>query len=592
MLRIRVLLLVAGCLALKPFPAGDGHLRAQQVTAPSPVASHAPYEAVIGSYCAGCHNQRLRTGGLAFDALDMSDVGTRADVWEKVFQKLRMGAMPPPGLPRPDKPTLDAFIAWLETELDLPAGREPNPGRTGSVHRLNRFEYRNAVRDLLGLDIDVDALLPVDDADKNGFDNVATMLSVSPTLLDRYLSAARKLSRLALGIPPVGPATDTYKAPLLLDQNGADERAVAVRIARRLRGAALLSGRWRVHRSRFASGGNSTTTSSVSARRTGSRCAWMASAFSLDRRRCGDGEPRLRRASWGRCSATRRGRSTLSRRTRAWRFGSGHGPVHGSSASRSSRGCPCPRMACSRPGDQAGVRKNVTRCSKAIHRRQRGDRRAVLGRWSRAIRRAAVRSLSCRPAAAAENRRAPGRFFRRSRAEPIAGPSPIRKSGPAAFLRGRPERGQLRHGPAVRARERLLADPNFLFRIERDPANVAARHGVPPHGSRACVPAVVLPVEQRARRASCSTWLSRGRLKEPAVLDQQVAAHAGFSAVDGGARGQFRRPVAAAASAAQRRAERRGVSGLRRELARGVSPGDEPVRRQHAAAKTAAWWTC
>src|SRR4030095_1267580 len=209
---------VAGCLALKPFPAGDGRLSAQQQIAPSPLASQAPHEAVVRSYCAGCHNQRLRTGGLAFDALDMSDVGTRPDVWEKVSQKLRMGAMPPPGQPRPDKPALDSFIAWLETQLDLSADRDRNPGRTGSVHRLNRFEYRNAVRDLLGLDIAVDALLPADDADKNRFDNVATMLSVSPTLLERYLSAARKLSRLALGIPPVGPTTDTHKAALLLPQ--------------------------------------------------------------------------------------------------------------------------------------------------------------------------------------------------------------------------------------------------------------------------------------------------------------------------------------------------------------------------------------
>src|SRR6185295_20037579 len=99
----------------------------------------------------------------------------------------------------------------LEGELDASATRNVNPGRTGSVHRLNRSEYQNAIRDLLGLEIDVAALLPVDDADKNGFDNVANMLSVSPALLDRYLTAARKISRLALGITPVGPVTATYK---------------------------------------------------------------------------------------------------------------------------------------------------------------------------------------------------------------------------------------------------------------------------------------------------------------------------------------------------------------------------------------------
>ena len=150
----------------------------------------------------------------------MSDVGGQAEVWEKVLLKLRMGAMPPPGRPRPDQPALDAFVSWLEGELDTAAARNVNPGRTGSVHRLNRSEYQNAIRDLLGLEIDVEPLLPVDDADKNGFDNVASMLSMSPTLLDRYLAAARKLSRLALGIPPVGPVTDTYRVPILLDQNG------------------------------------------------------------------------------------------------------------------------------------------------------------------------------------------------------------------------------------------------------------------------------------------------------------------------------------------------------------------------------------
>jgi mono/diheme cytochrome c family protein len=184
------------------------------------VSALSPHQRVLQSYCVSCHNERLRTGGLAFDRFDMSNVGERAEVWEKVLLKLRMGAMPPPGRPRPDKPTLDAFVSWLETELDTSSARNVNPGRTGSVHRLNRSEYQNAIRDLLGLEIDVASLLPVDDADKNGFDNVANMLSVSPTLLDRYLAAARKLTRVALGIPPVGPTTNTYQVPVLLDQNG------------------------------------------------------------------------------------------------------------------------------------------------------------------------------------------------------------------------------------------------------------------------------------------------------------------------------------------------------------------------------------
>ena len=138
----------------------------------------------------------------------LSNVGPSAEVWEKVVRKLHMGAMPPPGSPRPEKAAVDAFLASLETALDTAAARSPNPGRTETLHRLNRAEYQNAIRDLLALDIDTASLLPADDAD--GFDNVASLLSISPALMERYLSTARRVSRLALGLPPAGPLTDTY----------------------------------------------------------------------------------------------------------------------------------------------------------------------------------------------------------------------------------------------------------------------------------------------------------------------------------------------------------------------------------------------
>jgi len=217
MRRKMALLAMAAWLPVTAIASGGAQTSLQLAQSVPALSAH---QKLLGSYCVTCHNERLLSGGLAFDRFDMSNVGNQAEVWEKVLLKLRMGAMPPPGLPRPDKPTLDAFAAWLETELDTSASREVNPGRTGSVHRLNRSEYQNATRDLLGLEIDVTALLPVDDADKNGFDNVATMLSVSPALLDRYLAAAHKISRLALGIAPVGPTTDTYRVPASLDQNG------------------------------------------------------------------------------------------------------------------------------------------------------------------------------------------------------------------------------------------------------------------------------------------------------------------------------------------------------------------------------------
>jgi len=173
---------------------------------------------VINKYCTTCHNARLKTAGLQLDTVDVEHVGERADLWEKVARKLRTGEMPPAGLPRPDKATYAGVAAELETKLDAAALAKPNPGRV-AVHRLNRAEYTAAVRDLLGLDIDGKALLSADDADQEGFDNVASVLSVSPVLLENYLSAARKISRIAVGDLTLRPAVDTYKYSKLLIQD-------------------------------------------------------------------------------------------------------------------------------------------------------------------------------------------------------------------------------------------------------------------------------------------------------------------------------------------------------------------------------------
>ena len=175
--------------------------------------------ALLDQYCVTCHNERLATAGLLLDESDVEHVGAGADTWEKVVRKLRSGEMPPPGRRRPDKPTLDAFVAWLETELDREAAAHPNPGRPAD-HRLNRFEYGNAIRDLLALEIDTASLLPADESDQ-GFDNIAEVLSMSPTLLERYLVAARKISRLAIGDPAMGPAIETFNLSRGLRQ---DER--------------------------------------------------------------------------------------------------------------------------------------------------------------------------------------------------------------------------------------------------------------------------------------------------------------------------------------------------------------------------------
>jgi len=173
---------------------------------------------VLRRYCVGCHNQRTLTAGLALDTADLASVGAHADLWEGVVRKLRGGLMPPAGRPRPDEATYDALASWLERELDRAAAAQPNPGRTQTLHRLNRAEYQNAVRDVLGLEIDVADLLPADSA-SYGFDNIAGVLRVSESLMERYLTAARRISRAAVGTTPPTPVAETYTVSPALPQD-------------------------------------------------------------------------------------------------------------------------------------------------------------------------------------------------------------------------------------------------------------------------------------------------------------------------------------------------------------------------------------
>ena len=176
--------------------------------------------AALDKYCVTCHNQRLKTAGLMLDKADLDHAGASAEIWEKVLRKLRDREMPPPGKPRPDEATYTAMTTFLEKTLDDASAANPNPGRV-AVHRLNRTEYRNAIRDLLGLQIDSKSLLSADEADQEGFDNVASVLSVSPALLEGYLAAARTISRLAVGDPTINPVAEVFKIPTALVQ---DER--------------------------------------------------------------------------------------------------------------------------------------------------------------------------------------------------------------------------------------------------------------------------------------------------------------------------------------------------------------------------------
>ncbi|MBM3779705.1 MAG: DUF1592 domain-containing protein [Acidimicrobiia bacterium] len=179
--------------------------------------------ALLDRYCVTCHNTRLKTAGLALDALDLSDTEGSAETLEKIVRRLQTGDMPPAGQPRPEPAIARAAAGQLASALDRAAAANPAPGAPPAFRRLSRTEYRNAIRDLLALpdlprEMDVDVVLPPDNS-TTGFDNLAELLFVSPTLLDGYLTVARRISRLAVGDPTIPPLVETYRFPLDLRQD-------------------------------------------------------------------------------------------------------------------------------------------------------------------------------------------------------------------------------------------------------------------------------------------------------------------------------------------------------------------------------------
>jgi hypothetical protein len=190
-------------------------LQAQQPSA-GPSVTTAPHLSLVDEYCLSCHDEDHKKGGLALDIVAADDVTRHPDVWEKVVRKLRARQMPPIGKERPDDTIYDGVISSLVTSLDRAAAANPKPGRTAAIRRLTRTEYQNAIRDLLALEVDVASLLPADES-SYGFDNV-TVGDLSPTLLDRYVSAAEKISRVAIGRPSRSPGGDTIRIPADLTQ--------------------------------------------------------------------------------------------------------------------------------------------------------------------------------------------------------------------------------------------------------------------------------------------------------------------------------------------------------------------------------------
>ena len=223
-------LTVATCAAIACWSALDGLAGAREQSASPPprppaaaparpsqapraavatVARPATHRATIDRYCVTCHNDNAKTAGLSLETADLANVGAAPDLWEKVVRKVRVGMMPPQGVPAPEPAVRVSLVASLTTALDAHAVAHPNPGRA-LVHRLNRTEYGNAIHDLLALDIDAAALLPADDS-AYGFDNVADVLGVSPLLLERYISAAGRVSAVAVGDPEIGEASETFR---------------------------------------------------------------------------------------------------------------------------------------------------------------------------------------------------------------------------------------------------------------------------------------------------------------------------------------------------------------------------------------------
>ncbi|HYR84612.1 MAG TPA: DUF1592 domain-containing protein [Terriglobia bacterium] len=194
----KTLIACIACVAL----LGSVEARAQ-------TTSGTPAREFVTNYCVTCHNERLKTGNLTLENADANQVFNAAETWEKVIVKLRSRSMPPPGIRRPDNAAYDAVAAWLETELDRAAAAHPNPGRPADLHRLNRTEYANAVRDLIGVEIDAPSMLPPDEQ-AHGFDTNADALLIAPALLDRYLNAAARIARLAIGDPTIRPGFERY----------------------------------------------------------------------------------------------------------------------------------------------------------------------------------------------------------------------------------------------------------------------------------------------------------------------------------------------------------------------------------------------
>ena len=483
---------LAGFVGAAQTPAVGTSPAAPAASASTPIESE-PRQ-LLNRYCVSCHSERLKTAELSLQAVDVDNIPRDAATWEKVVRKLRAGAMPPVGRPRPDAATYDRVASRIEGELDRAAAARPNPGRTASFHRLNRVEYQNSVRDILGLDVDVAALLPGDDA-AFGFDNIGEMLTVSPDLLDRYLSAANKITRLAVGDPSLqlGSATYPVSEYLLQADRMSDELPFGSRGGTSVRHQFPYTGEYAL-KVRFA--GLARPPETVDIRIDGTRVASLETPGrnnfedpvdegAVEARVAVDAGPHVVGVSFR--------KSTVMNETRypqyfPWgnsaTFGTNTGSVRPLNVhSVDITGPFNPKDAGKTPS-----RARIFTCQPARASEEEGCARKIVG----TVARRAFR----RPVTAADvDALLP--FYRSARAE------------------------RTFDGAVQAALERVLVDPEFLFRVERDPENVAP-------GTAYRISDLAL-----ASRLSFFLWSSvpddellqvaeKGKLKDAAIFEQQV----------------------------------------------------------------------
>ena len=498
--------------------------------AAEPAEEVAAYRAVLDRYCVACHNRRTLAGNLALDTADLDQVGPHAELWEKVLQKLHTRAMPPPGRPRPEAAVYDAFGAWLERSLDRWAADHPDPGRP-PIHRLNRLEYANAVRDLLHLEIDAQALLPADDM-AFGFDNNAAILTVAPGLFSRYMSAARTVSRLAVGDPSIGADVARYPVSPLLVQGGrmSEDLPFGSRGGAAVRHHFPRDGDY-VLRIELRAGGRNEP-QEIDVRVDGERVALLRAGRWPENAPAGT--PGARAADEGLAvrfpvrAGTRLVSVSFTGRTMTpegvaparlplWTFSTGRGYVEPMALDAFEIEGPYDGETAAAAGEASGAGRVEASGAAA----GASGAAAVEASGVAADTPSRRRIFVCEPASPADEEacaaRIVGTLARRAFHRPVTGED---VDDLLAFYREGRAEGDFRAG-VRRALESILVDPEFLFRIERDPPDAAP------------ATAYRLSDLELAARLSFFLWASvpddelleaaeAGRLRDPEVLEAQV----------------------------------------------------------------------